>query len=86
MSAPVHLRRWLWGAVALALLAELERTTTLVERVAAQTRVRLAGEVAEFNGLTEITGVTSLEICGATGVLTPLEITLPATSQALSAR
>ena len=31
----------------LAILAELERTATLVERVAAQTRVRLAGEVPD---------------------------------------
>ena len=41
--------------------------------------VRVRGSVAEFNGLTEITSVTEVDICG-TGTVTSAVVTLPVSS------
>ncbi|HLT14624.1 MAG TPA: ExeM/NucH family extracellular endonuclease [Marinobacter sp.] len=43
-------------------------------------RLRLAGEVTEYNGLTELTNLTGTENCGTTDLPAPAMITLPWTS------
>ncbi len=44
--------------------------------------VRVSGRVAELNGLTELTSVTSVQTCGAGAAVTPLAMTLPVASSA----
>lgn len=43
-------------------------------------RLRLAGKVTEYNGLTELTNLTGTENCGTTDLPAPAMITLPWTS------
>ncbi len=43
-------------------------------------RVRATGTVAEVFGLTELTAVSNVEVCGGTAVPTPLTLTLPFSS------
>ncbi|MFP4092798.1 MAG: ExeM/NucH family extracellular endonuclease, partial [Cyclobacteriaceae bacterium] len=47
--------------------------------------VKVTGQVAEFNGLTQINEVSSIEIIGSSELPAPVAITLPATDEVLEA-